>query len=260
MKRGIIKKLCAALLAALLGLMPLPPAAAASGETYPACEKGCVSIVDALKALGEDSSFAYRGRIAASNGISGYSGTARENMTLLELLKAGKLLRPGDTPLEENLSRVKYIAQGRKTCKATALAMAVNLLRGTDACTTREMGGSCCCSIQGLTYTGSDGHSYTGVYRTDRYVGSYAEEAEAIETALAAGVPVLAAVHSTAGGTRHHWVLVVGKSGEDYLIADPAYGTSGAISENLSTLSARHYALGLTDYACTHYGYVTFTP
>jgi hypothetical protein len=52
------------------------------------------SIVDALAAVGEtDISMPHRAKIAEANGISGYTGTAKENGHLLELLKTGKLLR-----------------------------------------------------------------------------------------------------------------------------------------------------------------------
>ena len=223
--------------------------------------------MDALNSVGADGSFAARKEIAGANGVANYTGTAAQNIQLLNLLKSGALLRPGNTlaaaassaPLHANLGAVKYIAQGTKTCKATAVAMAVNLLRGTDVCTTAGMGGSCCASIAGLTYTGSDGMRYTGVYKTDSYVGSAKELTDAIATALAAGVPIVAPVHSTVGGTSHHWVVVVGRSGSDYRIVDPAYGISGTMSANTVTLSGRNYAFGLTDYAAPHYGYVTFT-
>lgn len=52
---------------------------------------GSVSIVDALKAIGADSSKANRARIAKANGISNYKGTAVQNNKLLSLLKQGKL-------------------------------------------------------------------------------------------------------------------------------------------------------------------------
>ncbi len=55
---------------------------------------GGSSIVDALKAVGEQSSFAYRAKIAAANGISGYLGTAKQNGELLSKLKAGVLIKP----------------------------------------------------------------------------------------------------------------------------------------------------------------------
>ena len=254
-----------AALAALALLLPLwsVPAAAADAACYPACAAGHASLVDALRSVGADSSFAGRQEIAARNGIAGYTGSAAQNIYLLNRLKAGSLLRPGGEagPLPANLARVRYIAQEEKTCKATAVAMAVNLLRGDDRCTTAGMGGTCCTGIDGLNYTGSDGLRYQGVYRTDSYIGSAGELSGALETALAAGVPIVAAVHSTVSGrTRHHWVLVVGYSGGDYQIVDPAYGTAGSVADNVQTLSSRRYAFGLADSAQLHYGYVTFRP
>lgn len=54
-----------------------------------------VSIVDGLKAIGEyeASSFVSRTRIAKANGINNYTGTASQNTTLLNKLKAGTLKR-----------------------------------------------------------------------------------------------------------------------------------------------------------------------
>lgn len=49
------------------------------------------SIVDALKATGEDSSLANRKKIAEANGISNYTGTYSQNASLLKKLKAGEL-------------------------------------------------------------------------------------------------------------------------------------------------------------------------
>ena len=66
-----------------------------SMRCFARCEKGETSIVDALKALGENSGFAYRKKIAAANGIDDYIGTAKQNVTLLALLKKGILFRPG---------------------------------------------------------------------------------------------------------------------------------------------------------------------
>ncbi len=61
---------------------------------FPACKSSYVSIVDALNSVGADSSFAYRKKIAAKNNISNYTGTAAQNTKMLNLLKAGKLLKP----------------------------------------------------------------------------------------------------------------------------------------------------------------------
>lgn len=49
------------------------------------------SIVDALKATGEDSSMAHRKEIAAANGINNYTGTATQNLVMLRRLKNGTL-------------------------------------------------------------------------------------------------------------------------------------------------------------------------
>lgn len=51
------------------------------------------SIVDALKAIGADSSFNNRRAIAKANGISGYVGTPSQNIKMLKLLKEGKLIK-----------------------------------------------------------------------------------------------------------------------------------------------------------------------
>lgn len=50
-----------------------------------------MSIVDALNQIGVDSSYSYRCKLAATNGISNYHGTAEQNTQLLNLLKQGKL-------------------------------------------------------------------------------------------------------------------------------------------------------------------------
>ena len=50
-----------------------------------------VSIVDALKEIGVDSSYQYRARLAEVNDISDYRGTAEQNTRMLELLKNGRL-------------------------------------------------------------------------------------------------------------------------------------------------------------------------
>lgn len=50
-----------------------------------------VSIVKALQQLKIDSSYSFRAKIAAKNGITDYSGTAAQNLKLLGLLKEGKL-------------------------------------------------------------------------------------------------------------------------------------------------------------------------
>lgn len=72
----------------LLNLMRGGSAPAASSY-YPAFSSS--SIVDGLKSIGVDSSFSHRSKIAAANGIAGYSGTATQNNKLCSLAKQGKL-------------------------------------------------------------------------------------------------------------------------------------------------------------------------
>lgn len=58
------------------------------------CDAEEKSFVDGLRSVGAKSDFAYRKTIAAENNISGYIGTAKQNTTLLLLLKIGKLIKP----------------------------------------------------------------------------------------------------------------------------------------------------------------------
>ncbi len=60
---------------------------------YPRYTGSSVSIVDALQAVGAESSFANRQKIAVKNGITGYRGSADQNSRLLSLLKNGKLIK-----------------------------------------------------------------------------------------------------------------------------------------------------------------------
>lgn len=52
-----------------------------------------ISIVDGLKSIGVDSSMTNRKKIAETNGISNYFGTAEQNTKLLVLAKNGKLIK-----------------------------------------------------------------------------------------------------------------------------------------------------------------------
>jgi hypothetical protein len=58
---------------------------------YPKYNGNSKSIVDALKSLSIDSSFTSRKQLAAINNIKNYTGTGKQNITLLNLLKNGKL-------------------------------------------------------------------------------------------------------------------------------------------------------------------------
>ena len=52
------------------------------------------SFVDALKKRGVNASMAFRKKIASVNGIKNYTGTAKQNSKLLNLMKKGKLVKP----------------------------------------------------------------------------------------------------------------------------------------------------------------------
>ena len=82
-----------------------------STEYYPACSSSYVSLVEALKSIGVDSSYDNRKRIAAVNGISNYSGTAGQNTQLLNLLKRGRLIKSksgGDDPTPTPTPSTEY--------------------------------------------------------------------------------------------------------------------------------------------------------
>ena len=52
------------------------------------------SFVDALKKRGVNASMTFRKKIASVNGIKNYTGTAKQNSKLLNLMKKGKLVKP----------------------------------------------------------------------------------------------------------------------------------------------------------------------
>ena len=52
------------------------------------------SFVDALKKRGVNASMTFRKKIASVNGIKNYTGTAKQNSKLLNLMKKGKLIKP----------------------------------------------------------------------------------------------------------------------------------------------------------------------
>ena len=64
------------------------------GTYFPIFKSSSCSIVDCLKSIGVDSSYAYRQRIASKNGVANYRGTAPQNDKLVSLGKKGKLMKP----------------------------------------------------------------------------------------------------------------------------------------------------------------------
>lgn len=75
---------------------PSSSGSASSGTSYYKAFNS-TSIVDGLKSIGVDSSMSNRKKIAASNGISNYTGTAAQNNKLCSLAKQGKLKKAGST-------------------------------------------------------------------------------------------------------------------------------------------------------------------
>lgn len=63
-------------------------------EYYPKYTGTSGSIVNVMRSYGEDSSFAFRGKVAYANGVNDYKGTAAQNLALVKLAKEGKLVRP----------------------------------------------------------------------------------------------------------------------------------------------------------------------
>ena len=64
-------------------------------SVYPKCDMSLKSLVDAMKSVGEkDTSLRHRQEIAQANGIKDYSGSALQNIEMLDLLKSGKLVKP----------------------------------------------------------------------------------------------------------------------------------------------------------------------
>ena len=61
---------------------------------FPKYEGKSYYISDALKEMGETSSYSNRKKIATANSILNYKGTAEQNTLMLNLLKSGKLIKP----------------------------------------------------------------------------------------------------------------------------------------------------------------------
>ena len=99
---------------------------------YPACSSSYTSIVDALNSIGVDSSLTNRKAIAALNGISGYSGTAEQNIELLNKLKKGLLIKSNSgisdpTPSEpaSTNAMIKKIENSSKYSSAKRKTMSI---------------------------------------------------------------------------------------------------------------------------------------
>lgn len=75
---------------------------------YPKTPYTGVSLVEGLKAIGVDSSLTTRKKIAEVNGISNYKGSAEHNTKLLNLLKAGKLIKSSAATVKKHFAKTSY--------------------------------------------------------------------------------------------------------------------------------------------------------
>ena len=73
---------------------PHSPSPPPNSEYFPTIQYNGISFLDGLRSIGVCTSFGYIRKIAETNGIIGYIGMPRENIQMLCLLKAGKLIKP----------------------------------------------------------------------------------------------------------------------------------------------------------------------
>lgn len=76
------------------------------------------SIVDYLKSIGVDSSFANRKKLAQKYGIKNYTGTAAQNLQLLNAMRDGK--KPTPKPKTSSSSSITFKVGDKVTLKNTA--------------------------------------------------------------------------------------------------------------------------------------------
>ena len=93
MKKILKKVISVATCLALSASMFASSTVFAATTYYAKCASSHTSIVTALNSIGVDSSKANRTKIATLNGISNYTGTADQNVKMLNLLKSGKLIK-----------------------------------------------------------------------------------------------------------------------------------------------------------------------
>ncbi len=84
------------------GQLKRPGAVGGVTSYFPTPNYSGTSLVGALNAIGVDSSFDNREKIAAVNGITNYTGSADQNNKLFNLLMSGQLKRPGSTTNDDN--------------------------------------------------------------------------------------------------------------------------------------------------------------
>lgn len=119
-----------------------------SGKYYPACDSSYTSLADALKSIGEDGSYAHRKEIAIANGISDYSGTADQNISLLTLLKNGKLIKSDYVAPPPIVDYIVTLDANKGTAPIAFMTIASNSV------------------YNGLPTASREGYTFTGWYTT----------------------------------------------------------------------------------------------
>ena len=77
-------------------------------QYYPKCGSSYTTFYAAMDSIGVSCDWSLHTRIAAINGITGFTGTAAQNTQLLNLLKAGKLLNPDYTGAASSVTTQYY--------------------------------------------------------------------------------------------------------------------------------------------------------
>ena len=123
-----VKRAISVLLLVLMLTSMFSITALADVEYFPQYKGKTVSIVDALHSVKANYSYAYRKQIAAANGITGYRGTAQQNLRMVELLQDGKLIKPAETaaPSAPSTPATKPGCFPAYTGKVTGLVNALN--------------------------------------------------------------------------------------------------------------------------------------
>ena len=99
-----MKQKLTAMLLVIVMLVGLFPTVVGAASYYPRYVGKSNSLVTALQTVKVDASYENRARIAAANGMKNYTGTAGENLLLLNQLKLGKLKTVDSVKTEAFLS------------------------------------------------------------------------------------------------------------------------------------------------------------
>ena len=164
-----VKRAISVLLLVLMLTSMFSISALADGECFRPYTGKSYSIVDALHAVGADYSYAYRKQIAAANNIQGYRGTAQQNLQMLELLKAGKLVQPAaEASSGEALPGCYPAYKG----KVTGLVQALNAVGAPIAFAHRAK----------IALANADqAEALKGIKKVEDYKGTYAQNAALLD-------------------------------------------------------------------------------